>query len=558
MPRLRVSPEGGASSFFTLPLSPITIGRSQSCDLVLDDKCCSSRHATVFPTPDGYAIQDLSSKNGTSVNDESIRQKTVLSFGDEIRIGSTVLRFERESAEEEPEESGTHTDRSGTVINVPELLNRSPLPAGPGRPDGTPRRPLSPRDQEDAAIIDEANKDFLYSDAQLDKYLDRIMSVITEHIPMDRGILMLKDEASGELAAQVTKYLRHPRKAAGLPMSQSIIRKALDENSSVLIPDTQSQPLLRNADSIIRAHIHSAMCVPLYNNKEIMGVVYADRISVRDPFDPTDLRRLTLLANQAAVRIKEDRQRRALDEIARIKKELDQARQYLQYLFPKGDPDFEPFDISGRSQTSPTVGADYFDYVRLEPSRLGVVIADVVGTGIGASLLMSHLSGALLSEVRSANDLGELSARLNDSIYSKTEPSSFISFFIGVVDRGAEEITYVNAGHNYPLLMDPQGHVQPLTSTGMCLGMFAGMCYETKTVPIRPGDLLCLYTDGIVEHRNEGREEFGEDRLIETLKTWIHLPARQVLDKVYEAVWEFSPGTVPDDDMTMVVLKRKA
>jgi sigma-B regulation protein RsbU (phosphoserine phosphatase) len=128
---------------------------------------------------------------------------------------------------------------------------------------------------------------------------------------------------------------------------------------------------------------------------------------------------------------------------------------------------------------------------------------------------------------------------------------------MGVIDRATGEMVYINAGHNYPLLMNPAGNVQPLVSTGMCLGMLPDGAFETRTVTLGRGDLLCLYTDGIVEHRNRSREEFGETRLIESLRTSSLLPAHQVLDRVYEAVEAFSPATEPDDDMTVVILKRK-
>ncbi len=558
MPRLLVSPEGGDPYLVPLPASPIIIGRSLTSFIVLSDKCCSGRHATIVPTGAGYAIQDLNSKNGTAVNDESIHQRTDLRIGDTVRIGSTLLRFERDPDRDGPAEPGTTADRSGTVIkDVREFLNATPPPTWPARPGSRPAASLRAPDREDAIIMEAVNQALVYSDGQLDRYLDRIMDVITEHIPMDRGILMLEGALPGELVPRVTKLRDPAGEAAGLPTSRGIVLQAFEDNQAVLIPDTQELPPSRRADSIIKAHIHSAMCAPLYDYHDIIGVVYADRISRRDPFDETDLRRLIFLANLVADKIQLDRRRREHIEDEKIKIEVEQARRYQRYLLPKADPDFEPFDISGREETSPTVGGDYFDYVPLGPDRLGLVIADVAGTGIPASLKMSGLSSALWTEARRSGDLGELAARLNETVFSKTEAHEFISFFMGVVDRAAGEMIYVNAGHNYPLLLEPAGRVQPLASTGTCLGMFPCSSYETRTVPIRPGQILCLYTDGIVEHRNAAREQFGEARLVESLKGSGHLPARELLDRVYEAVRSFAPGAVAEDDMTMVVLKRK-
>lgn len=555
MAKLFVSPKEGASYSFPLSAARITIGRSKANDLVLDDMCCSGRHAAIVPTAAGYAVQDLNSKNRTMVNDEQVFQRTDLRHGDEIKIGDTILHVDLSFPEEGPADTDTVTPQSGTVISVPKIL--APPPLGPsGRPLSAHDRPAEER--EFANIIDQVNKALIYSELNLDKYLDRIMTLIAERIPMDRGILMLKNDASGQLGVRITKLSRHRREAAALPMSRSVVRTAFDENSAVLIPDTQSQPPYKNADSVIKAHIHSAMCVPLYDHKGIAGVIYADRISVRNPFSPSDLRLLTFLASLAAGKIREDGQQREIEANRQVLVQLDQARRYQRILLPKNDPDFPPFEISGREVTSPTVGGDYFDYLSLGPSRLGIVIADVSGTGIGASLIMSLLNGSLQAEAQTAKSLEELSVRLSEIIYNKTESASFVSFFMGIVDRDTGAMNYVNAGHNYPLLMDPAGHVRPLVSTGMCLGMLPCETFETSTVTIGPGDLLCLFTDGIIERRDRNREEFGETRLVETLRTSSRLAAHQVLDKVYETVEAFSPGTEPEDDMTLVILKRKA
>ena len=517
--------------------------------------CCSGQHAEIVPTAEGYAILDLNSKNGTKVNDEQVLQRTDLRQGDEIKIGDTILRVDLTAHGEAPVDTDTVTPRSGTVISVPQILAQPPGPASVSAP-GAPRG--SAEDREFANIVAQVNRALIYSDLKLDKYLDRIMTLIAERIPMDRGILMLKDKASGQLQMRVTKLSRHRREAATLPMSRSVVDTAFKENSAVLIPDMQSQLPYRDAESVIAAGIHSAMCAPLYDHKGITGVIYADRLSLKNPFNPSDLRLLTFLASLAAGKIREDAQQREIDAASQVLKQLEQAKRYQRNLLPKSDPDFPPFEISGRAVSSPTVGGDYYDYLPLVSSRLGLVIADVAGTGIGAALIMSMLNGSLQVEAEAAKGLEELSARLSDIIYDRTESSSFVSFFMGILDRETGKMDYVNAGQNYPLLMDPAGHVRPLTSTGMCLGMLPRETFETSSVPIGPGDLLCLYTDGVTERRNRSREEFGETRLIEALRAWSRLPAREILDKVSEAVRAFSPSSEPDDDMTLIVLKRRA
>ena len=137
-----------------------------------------------------------------------------------------------------------------------------------------------------------------------------------------------------------------------------------------------------------------------------------------------------------------------------------------------------------------------------------------------------------------------------------TDSKSYITFFYGVYDSIKHLLTYVNAGHNPPIILGSTGGVQKLVGTGLCLGMLPDVTYKTGTVPLRAGDLLCVHTDGIVERRDRSRQLFGEDRLIETLRKWSGLRARDVMSKVFEAVDTFSEHLEPEDDMTLIILKR--
>jgi sigma-B regulation protein RsbU (phosphoserine phosphatase) len=171
---------------------------------------------------------------------------------------------------------------------------------------------------------------------------------------------------------------------------------------------------------------------------------------------------------------------------------------------------------------------------------------------------MASLRASLHTELPLTKDLALLAAKLNDFVHGSSDSHSFISFFFGLLDRDRSELLYVNAGHNPPLLVDPAGGVRSLESTGFCLGMFPSTSYETRTVRLKPGDILCLFTDGIVENRNPDREEFGDDRLARRLRESAGLPARDIMDKIYEDTFAFSTCADPGDDMTLVVVKRGA
>jgi sigma-B regulation protein RsbU (phosphoserine phosphatase) len=552
MPKLFIYPEKGVPYSFDLQEKKIGIGRSAGNEVRLRDSCCSSFHASIFPTARGYAVKDMGSKNGTRLNGERVSGERELKRGDDIIVGSTHILFDRARSPKEASDSAALTN---TVISVDEILRDAPRPGpvkGAGRDAG---RAKDERDERIMDILQDVDQALFYDQPE-DKLLDHIMNIFVRHIPMDRGILMLKKGPGDELSSEVIKVPGDPQTTKGLPISQSIIRTALDKKAELLVSDINADESMRKQQSVVLAKIHSAMCVPMWDDKEIIGVIYSDRLSVDKMFDQADLRLLILLAHVAAVKITNMRQRQKLRADEDLRKQQAQARIIQQNLLPQSDPVFEPFDISGGMRACYQVGGDYFDFLPIEPARLGIVIADVAGKGTGAALLMAYFSGSLLVESKTMKNLAEMSAKLNNIILRKSESHVFISFFMGILNPENEEMTYVNAGHNPPIILSTAGGVQKLDGTGFCLGMFPDVTYKIGTVRLWAGDLLCVYTDGIVERRDRNSEPFGEGRLIETLLKCSGLPARDGVSKIFEAIDAFSENLEPDDDMTLIILKR--
>jgi serine phosphatase RsbU (regulator of sigma subunit) len=298
------------------------------------------------------------------------------------------------------------------------------------------------------------------------------------------------------------------------------------------------------------------MCVPLWNNQDIIGLIYCDRASLLEQFSEDDLRLLTLLANLAAIKIENARLYEESLKMIQMERELALAVQIQKNFLPRDEPAFAPYDISGSTRACYHVGGDYYDFIPIDKDRLGVVIADVAGVGVSAALLMASLRGALHEKFPTTYNLSDLTAGLNDFVYTSSDSHCFISFFLVVVDRRKDELAYVNAGHNSPILVGPKGSSRVLESTGLCLGMFPGQTYEERTISIGPGDILCLFTDGIVETRKDKQEEFGDQRLVDRLKVSGSLASREIMEKIYEDVFAFSGCTEAGDDMTLVVVKR--
>ncbi|MGZ5439224.1 MAG: SpoIIE family protein phosphatase, partial [Candidatus Aminicenantales bacterium] len=526
-------------------------------DIVIAHNDISRHHAILRVRQGASHITDLNSKNGTFVNGRRVNGEIDLARGDEILVGSTRFYFDRDFQPIVETVAGTtFTHSSNTIIQVKELLKK---PAATGVIVKTPGGGLDlerfRQDQKIIAVVAEVSQALIYH-MPLDKLLDHVMDVLIQHLPMDRGVLMLKSEATQALEPKVVRVQNAALRTQSIFVSQTIVKTALERNSAILISDIQADEGLRAQISVVQAQIHSAMCVPLWNNQDIIGLIYCDRASLLEQFTEDDLRMLTLLANLAAVKIENARLYEVSLKNAQLEREIALAVQIQKNFLPRTEPDFAPYEISGSAKACRRVGGDYYDYIVVDPNRLAIVIADVSGVGVSASLLMASLRGALHEKFPGTVDLGDLAAKLNEFVYSSSDSHLFISFFLTIIDRRTDEAAYINAGHNPPLLQPHKGPARLLESTGLCLGMFPDQSYEERRIVMGPGDLLCLYTDGIVESRKGEHEEYGDERLAERLRELGSLSAQVVRDKIFEDVFGFSGCTEAGDDMTLVVVKR--
>ena len=558
MPQLFIYPKSGEPSAYPLGARQVTIGRASTNDIVLSDQYSSGLHAVIAATEKGYALIDQGSKNGTFVNGRRVAGEIGLARGDEILIGSTRFYFDRDiQPSVETVEGTTFTHSSNTIIQVKDILRKPSATAVPMKtPGGGLDLGRYQQDQKMSAVIGEVSQALIYH-MPLDRLLEHIMDVLIEHLPMDRGVLMLKNDLSQALEPKVVRVQNGALRAQSIFVSQTIVRTALERNSAILISDIQADEGLRDQLSVVQAQIHSAMCVPLWNNQDIIGLIYCDRVSLLEQFVEDDLRLLTLLANLAAVKIENARLYEESIKLMQLEREMSLAVQIQKNFLPREDPGFAPYDISGGARACRHVGGDYYDYIPIDPDRLAVIIADVSGVGVSASLLMASLRGALLERFPTTVDLSDLTSKLNDFVYASSDSQCFISFFLGVLDRRSHELAYVNAGHNPPLLVDAAGQVRSLGSTGLCLGMLPAQAYEERKASLAPGEVLGLYTDGIVESRKAGEtEEYGDGRLADKLRELGKAPAREILERVFEDVFAFSACSEAGDDMTLVIVKR--
>jgi len=243
-------------------------------------------------------------------------------------------------------------------------------------------------------------------------------------------------------------------------------------------------------------------------------------------------------------------------ERTRLENELALARQIQARLLPAGPPRVEGFEIAGHYDPARQVGGDYYDHLDLGAGRVLLVIADVSGKGVPASLLMSGFRASLMSQDLSTRDPVVLSGHLNEFLIKSVEMGKFVTSFLAFADSRAGTLDYVNAGHNPPLLLRADGSHASLEAGGLMFGVLPGAPYEAGHTTFGPGDLLVLYTDGVTEGANRAQEQWGDERLLDTVRRGVSRPCGGLVREVTEAVRTFEGEAGPADDVTLLIARR--
>ena len=249
-------------------------------------------------------------------------------------------------------------------------------------------------------------------------------------------------------------------------------------------------------------------------------------------------------------------ERERMAEQERLERDVTIAQQVQIRLFPRKPPAIPNLECQGVCRPARGVAGDYYDFLVLDGAHAGIAVGDVAGKGLAAALLMASLQAALRSLASIATEGPAALARdLNAQMCALTDPTRFATWFWAVFDEPARTLTYVNAGHNPPMLLRRDGSLQRLKIGGPPLGVFAETSYRKDTVALASGDLLVIFTDGITEAPNAAEEEFGDARLEAFVRAHAGATPEQLCRGLLGAVDAFQAGEPQQDDMTLVVAR---
>ena len=335
--------------------------------------------------------------------------------------------------------------------------------------------------------------------------------------------------------------------------------------AEVAIPEGETL-ISNNGGNGILLGRRNLMAVPMRGREDTLGVlIVADkegRGGTTLDFTDEDRVLLEAFANQAGVAIENAQLYQEALEGRQLQAEMEEAAKIQQNLIPDTLPEISGYEATGLYFPRGGVGGDYYDCLPDVNNTWGLAIADVSGKGMQAALLMATLRAGLHSEVTRKKDLPSMAEALNSLLYASSTDGKFATFFYAQLHPEKDQITSVNAGHNYPLVIRSEGGCDELEKGGVMLGMFPNdvlaqiSAYEQETTQLSSGDVVLFYTDGVTETVNPGGELYGEERL-EAVATRVKSDnVDQICQAIYDDVIAFQGEAQQFDDLTMMVLKK--
>lgn len=352
----------------------------------------------------------------------------------------------------------------------------------------------------------------------------------------------------------------HPESAGVFLRDEStghyVLATGEEKGSAALRADSAVVQRLRRSPAPLDAE-RDGILLPIVAKGDLLGILSLGPRLGDLPYDREDRALLNAVAWQMAFAVENTRLVRRMVEEARLRREIELAGDVQRRLFPERPPETRCLELAGLCHPAQGIGGDYYDFLATGDGRVGIAVADVAGKGISAALIMSLVQASLRSQYGGVA-LPELVASMNRLLYRSTARNAFASFFLAQFDEATGQLAYVNAGHNPPFLVRPNGRgasVRLLQTGGLVIGALADVAYDVEAVELLPGDLLVAYTDGVTEAFDPKEREFGEERLREVVLAAAHLPVAAVADRIVEAVHVFVRDAPQHDDITLVVAR---
>lgn len=421
----------------------------------------------------------------------------------------------------------------------------------------------------------------------IDQLYQHLALRIREALEASNAAIFVRDEETGDFNLRVlskqgrihdTETDQKINTRLTLSKRAFVVRRLMNLSTPLVIESSEIETWSQALNSLLptlreeRAGEHDVLrtikariMVQIRQKDELVGILSFGPRRHEFQYSAHDRELLMSIAAQLALVIDNARLTERMVAQERMRRELALAAEVQQRLLPSDPPSGDAMEVAGFCEPARGVGGDYYDFINFDDSQLGLAIADVAGKGMPAALLMSTVQATLRSltatngSISPNQELSSIVSKLNRLLFNTTNGEHYVTFFYATFNHSTQCLTYVNAGHNPPLYLkaDSSYEFRELTSGGLVAGAFEHAAYEQETFQMQSNDILFLYTDGLSEAMNRDGEEFGANRIMETLKSIASQSVDQIRDEVVRRVKEWCKGMSLYDDLTFVVMKVK-
>jgi serine phosphatase RsbU (regulator of sigma subunit)/pSer/pThr/pTyr-binding forkhead associated (FHA) protein len=522
-------------------IDQLVLGRQPGCQVLVSGDAVSRRHARVVRRGDDYFVEDLKSHNGTFLDDEMLAPHAprLLQSRSMIRICDAEFFFE---LDDEPLVPAVVVDEDSDDESSVESridASASDLTASAGT--------AAARLKAMVEITQSMSKTLA-----LGEVLPKVLKSLFKIFPQaDRGFIVLRD-LDGNLVPRWTRT-RGDREAA-VRISRTMVRRVMDAKEAVLATTQPGQSRFELGESSAGLGIRSMMCAPLLGGDgEPLGALQIDTTDGERCFSTEDLEVLAGVAAQASIAIENANFHEQTVARRELERDLQLAREVQAGLLPDEPPNVPNYTFLHYYQPASHVGGDYFDYVELPDGRLAVVVADVVGHGVAAALLMVKVAAELRFSLATHREPSQALTHLNERYSRLRIDRRMVTLVMCVLDAEKHEVTIVSAGHMPPLVRGPRGDLKEVgdDAGGLPLGVLEETEYNQARYTLQPGEVMILYTDGLTEALNLDDKEYTGDRLKTVIaQTADSLPA--LTDSVLADIRRHMGPRPQCDDMCLV------
>ena len=399
----------------------------------------------------------------------------------------------------------------------------------------------------------EASK-ILNSTLDLDHLLELILQVATKELGADRGTVWLVYPKDGELRARISQGLES--RTLRLMIGQGLAGKVAETGETIRIEDAYSDArFAQKFDAFSGYRTRSVLCSAIRNKTGVIIGVIQLLNKIEGTFLLEDEVFLQALTVHIALALENAKLHAELIHQQRIRTELELARQIQQNLLRPPPAHWRGYRLAAKAETCYEVGGDLYDFMPITSESMWVVIADVSGKGISSALVMSTLQATLRALLVGVHSFERVLERLNGMVQDFTSGSHYVTMFLALLDSENRCVHYINAGHNPPLLLRADGRSELLEAGGTVVGLLPRVRYRRAQTAFEPGDVLVLYTDGVVEATNPAGEMFGVEGIRQCLgSSRPDFIPETILACILDGVREFAAGEPAADDQTLIVV----